>query len=138
MNKKLDELLCDRYPSIFADRNKPKTHTNMCFGFTCGDGWFDLIDTLCERLQFWTNKTGASQVVAFQVKEKFGALRFYVKGEITREQQGMIDMAQRLSERLCDQCGCPGQRMTCGPLVITRCSKHMPSDATPLQNIDLS
>lgn len=110
----------------------------MCFGFTCGDGWFDLINTLCERLQFWTENNDAHQVVAFQVKEKYGALRFYVKGEITREQQGIIDMAQRLSERLCDQCGCPGQRMTCGPRVITRCNKHMPSDATPLQNIDLS
>ena len=50
MRKELDEELCRKYPLIFADRNKPMTETAMCWGFDCGDGWFNLIDVLCGML----------------------------------------------------------------------------------------
>ena len=52
----------------------------MPFGFEHGDSWFDLVWTLCERLETVVaaaeTKTGRSFHV-HQVKEKFGALRFY-------------------------------------------------------------
>ena len=69
MKKELDALLCSRYPLIFADRHAPMTQSCMYWGFSCGDGWFDLIDTLCARLQFATDHNKAPQVVATQVKE---------------------------------------------------------------------
>ena len=50
MKKELDEALCAKYPLIFADRNKPMTETAMCWGFECGDGWYNLIDVLCGML----------------------------------------------------------------------------------------
>lgn len=50
MRKELDEALCAKYPLIFGDRNKPMTETAMCWGFCCGDGWYNLIDTLCAHL----------------------------------------------------------------------------------------
>lgn len=50
MRKELDEALCAKYPLIFADRNKPMTETAMCWGFECGDGWYNLIDVLCGML----------------------------------------------------------------------------------------
>jgi len=50
MRKELDEALCAKYPLIFGDRNKPMTETAMCWGFCCGDGWYNLIDTLCGLL----------------------------------------------------------------------------------------
>ena len=84
----------------------------MFFGFP-GNGWFDLIDVLAERLQFWTNRRGAPQVIAEQVKEKLGLLEVYVDAanrddHITGEQKGMIRMASAMSERLCEVCGHPG------------------------------
>lgn len=50
MRKELDEALCAKYPLIFADRNKPMNQTAMCWGFECGDGWYNIIDTLCALL----------------------------------------------------------------------------------------
>jgi hypothetical protein len=48
-----------------------------------------------------------SQVVATQVKEKFGTLRFYVAGgdDYVR---GIIDLAEYLSGTVCETCGKPG------------------------------
>ena len=50
MNKHLDDYLCKKYPKIFAERNLPMTETCMCWGFP-GDGWFFLIDNLCQHIQ---------------------------------------------------------------------------------------
>ena len=84
----------------------------MYWGFP-GNGWFDLIDTLAERLQFWTDRRGAVQLIVEQAKEKLGLLEVYVDAanrddHITGEQRGMLRMASAMSERLCEVCGCPG------------------------------
>ena len=50
MRNALDEALCAKYPLIFRDRNAPMTQTAMCWGFSCGDGWYTLIDQLCRML----------------------------------------------------------------------------------------
>ncbi len=50
MKKELDEALCAKYPQIFKDRNAPMTQTAMCWGFECGDGWYNIIDVLCGLL----------------------------------------------------------------------------------------
>jgi hypothetical protein len=47
MRKELDEALCAGYPLIFKNRNGSPQETLMCFGFEVGDGWFNIIDTIC-------------------------------------------------------------------------------------------
>ncbi len=47
MRQELNAHLCQRYPDVFRDRHGEKTKTRMCWGFGCGDGWFDIIDGLC-------------------------------------------------------------------------------------------
>lgn len=130
MRDELDKLLCDRHPKIFADRIRSVEETAMGFGFSCGDGWFDLIDTLCEILQHETEKNNAPQIIASQVKEKFGALRFYVRGGATGEQCGMIAMAEAMSTRICDECGKPARRLGNELWIMTRCQEHAPDGAT--------
>jgi hypothetical protein len=108
----LDRLPCARYPQIFARRNLPMDKSCMFWGFP-GNGWFDLIDTLAERLQFWTDRSPAPQAIAEQVKEKVGTLEVYVDAanrddHITGEQKGMIRMASAMSAKLCEVCGRPG------------------------------
>ncbi len=129
MRKDLDDLLCQRYPLIFAERNLLKTQTCMCWGFSCGDGWYGLIDALCERLQFATDHNHAPQVVAMQVKEKFGELCFYPRATPSPEQQGMIQLAEALSARICDQCASPGKTLVHNFWHTTRCAEHAPEDA---------
>lgn len=130
MKKEFDALLCQRYPLIFADRHRSIEESCMGQGFSCGDGWFDLINALCERLQFWTDHNDAPQVVAAQVKEKWGQLRFYTQGGASPEQSGMITMAEAVSACLCEQCGKPGQMLVYrGRWCMTRCADHAPEGA---------
>lgn len=50
MKEELDRKLVEKYPLIFKDRYKPMTETAMCWGFSHGDGWYNIIDTLCGLL----------------------------------------------------------------------------------------
>jgi ribosomal protein S27E len=62
------------------------------------------------------------QVVATQVKEKFGTLRFYAQGgnECTH---GMIQMAEAMSAVTCEMCGAPGTTGGKG-WIRTLCARH--------------
>jgi hypothetical protein len=51
MKKELDEALVAKYPKIFKYRHAPMTHTAMCWGFDCGDGWYNIVDVLCGNIQ---------------------------------------------------------------------------------------
>lgn len=130
MKTELDVRLCQRYPLIFAERASSKQTSGTGRAITCGDGWFDLIDALCERLQFWTDQHQAPQVVAVQVKEKWGALCFYPSLGASQEQLGMIHMAEAMSARICAQCGKPGQTLVHADWFMTRCAQHAPAGAS--------
>jgi hypothetical protein len=120
MKDDLVELLRQRYPQIFAQRPE----------ILCGDGWYDLVDALCESLQFATDYNKAPQVVAVQVKEKFGGLTFQGR-DANEAQRAMIGMAAAMSARLCEQCGQPGQVLVHNSLYLTRCAAHAPAGAMP-------
>jgi len=122
MTPDLDRALCERYPLMFAERSQPMTKTAMFWGFDCDDGWYTLIDTLCTALQQETDSGNAPQVVATQVKEKYGGLRFYVHSASQR-QMAMIDFAESLSERTCEICSFPGTQNQ-DDWVRTRCKGH--------------
>lgn len=76
MKTELQKKLFDKYPIIFQDRNKPMTETCMCWGVDTGDGWYNLIDKLCSELMYISKKHDVI-IIADQVKEKYGTLRFY-------------------------------------------------------------
>jgi hypothetical protein len=152
----------------------------MCWGFECGDGWYNILDNLCETIQNhingvlqhnkfiaknnamiaacksgdwtkfeaayssdWYNKNPdyvkklresidlreespfspeIPQVVALQVKEKYGALRFYISGGDDYV-EGVVSLAESLSEDTCEICGSPGERNDAG-WIMTRCEHH--------------
>jgi len=127
MKEELDNILCERYPKIFADRYKPMTETAMCWGFNIGDGWYQIIDSLCGQIQNhidWQNRRGVeiTQVVATQVKEKFGGLRFYYEGGDDTV-DGMVRMAESWASNTCEQCGQPGRTRGHG-WIYTSCDTH--------------
>lgn len=125
MREELDQRLCERYPRIFSQRWGDMTETAMCWGFECGDGWYEILDALCCSIQSYINSNphhNVSQVVATQVKEKFGTLRFYVDGG-NDYTDGMIRMAEVLSERTCEQCGASGKMRGAGWLYVA-CDQH--------------
>ena len=103
MNAKNTQYLLKKHPKIFSDADKPPTESLMCFGFECGDGWVGIIDKLCQRLQRLSDESGF-QVTAFQVKEKFGGLRFYVNGT-DKAMDDAIDFFCEMSYYVCEVCG---------------------------------
>lgn len=122
MNEELDKTLVEKFPKIFADRYKSAQETCMCWGFECGNGWYNLIDSLCSCIQHYLDyKTEVPQLVATQVKEKFGGLRFYYRGgdEYVR---GLVDMASYLSNSTCEICGNFGKIKDDGWIKV-RCDK---------------
>lgn len=118
MIQHLQDKIFDRYPAIFAENNLPRDESAMCRGLECDDGWFTLIETLCRVLQAETDHGEAPQVVATQIKEKFGRLRFRVRNASER-QRAMIEFAEAMSESICETCGasvndlgvCPGGKI---------------------------
>jgi len=76
MEKELEEILVKKYPAIFKDYGGDVRKTCMGWGMSCGDGWFTLLDDLCGDINHLI-KGKDIEVVARQVKEKFGGLRFY-------------------------------------------------------------
>jgi hypothetical protein len=74
---------------------------NNCSKEDVGPGWGYLIDILEYHL---TNEPQIIDVV--QIKEKFGTLRFYIDYE--KEYPKIIDLIERLSEFICEQCAKPG------------------------------
>ena len=199
MNKKNTKYLYDTYPEIFQDKDKSAQETCMCWGFECGDGWFQIIDTLCSAIQshvdnpawkpkdnivtqqlkrlhnrfIWNKlihptlswyylrdvprtyndkdpnyatyeskwraynkrqdtlslkiayhkppKDPDRQVIAAQVKEKYGGLCFYYSGgdDYIR---GLVVMAQRMSYNTCELCGATHNvKQYSGGWIVTRC-----------------
>ena len=76
MEEELEETLVKKYPDIFKDHGGDPRKTCMAWGLAVGDGWYVLLDDLCGDLKDIIGKKDI-QVIAHQVKEKFGGLRFY-------------------------------------------------------------
>lgn len=120
MSPELEQKIFNEYPKIFKDNTKSPQETCMCWGLEVGDGWYQLIDVLCEALTYtfitsvevdeedgkrlgielsrWKDedkgryffRVEPPQVVADQVKEKFGTLRFYYHLEYSEDNKSLI------------------------------------------------
>jgi hypothetical protein len=51
MKQELDKLLCEKYPKMMVNRNKDMQETCMCWGFECGDGWYNILNQLMGNIQ---------------------------------------------------------------------------------------
>lgn len=158
MNEEKANTLYKKYPKILSN-----------VYFEIGDGWYDIIDTLCFQIQNhidWSRQQKArvllinraikssqkgndwlmkklyepnyaarlirggiqevpeacGQVVAIQVKEKFGTLRFYYDGG-DQYVRGAVSMAEGLTERVCETCGNPG-KICGGNWIRVTCDLH--------------
>lgn len=51
MNPQLDAELVKNHPHLFADRFGDLRSTAMCWGFECGDGWYELLKEAADKLE---------------------------------------------------------------------------------------
>ena len=137
MNIDLDKLLCEKYPKMMVNRHKDMQETTMCWGFECGDGWYNILNQLMSQIQHhidwkqdrkerFNQGDGCIQVTLDQVKEKFGTLRIYYSGgdEYIR---GLVSMAQAMSGSTCEVCGNAG-KFRGKSWFYTACDEHAKDD----------
>jgi hypothetical protein len=108
MNADNTKKLYDRFPALYAEHSLPMTQTCMCWGFECDNGWFDLIWMLSLALEDESKQSNAP-IVAQQVKEKFGGLRFYISGN--ERAYSLAYLAENASYQVCETCGSNSGRM---------------------------
>lgn len=115
MDKKLEKKLVEKYPTLYSKYGGDIKETCMGWGMTCGDGWYKLLDELSSKLE-------PLNVVAAQVKEKFGGLRFYLEPcdeNVYDKVNEIIDEAEQRSYKVCEICGKEGQLRRGGWLQTT-------------------
>ena len=102
-SKTFNTALFRRFKKFFRHR---KDLMQSLMGFGCGThrGWNAIIWRLTEGIE--KAKPGKDFEIV-QVKEKFGGLRYYVS-TASEEIFGLIDAAERLSYKTCEECGDKG------------------------------
>ena len=130
------DTLYEKYPNLFANKDKTPMESCMAFGIECNFGWYDIISDLCfvikqhERNIEGNNKYRISQnkepveyysVKFDQIKEKFGGLRVYFTGGDDYI-KGLVRMAECWSYRTCESCGEKGEPNKKG-WIVTLCDK---------------
>jgi len=122
VSPELDDLLCSRYPKLFAERHN--ADLSMGRGFTCGDGWFQRVDQLCRDIQAAADNGEIRQPLARQVKEKWGKLRTYWRPYDDKIFELAVVAEDRSSE-ICGICGSAGEMVKPSRgWVRVRCEEH--------------
>lgn len=80
----------------------------MGWGFECGDGWYQLLYDLSQKLVNYQAEHSELNIEAEQVKSKFGTLRFHLDGGDGATQE-MIDRACLRASGTCEITGKPGE-----------------------------
>ena len=126
MGANTTEELIEKYPKIFKDYEGNPGRVNW---LDLPKGWVPIIDKLCGCIQFYVDhhtkytKEGPikpEQVECFQMKEKFGGLRFYTNGH-DNVVEGMITMAEYICDHTCDQCGSEEDLGTTSGWITIKC-----------------
>lgn len=117
-----DVQLKDKYPEILKNLGGDPSKTCMSWmhgGIDIGDGWIPLLKKLFDFCQFNHDRNGYPQLVAEQIKEKFGTLRFYYHFEECKTDhphkkseeylEGAIEFASFLTSEICEFCGKPSK-----------------------------
>jgi len=141
MKKSLENQILLRCPTIYRDSHLGPKENLMCFGFECGDGWFQIIYDLSVAIEEQAEKLKADGVPmeqlpsVCQVKEKFGGLRYYVNnlfGDIDK----LIDAAEVQSQQTCDVCGGPAQCQYVNDWLRTICNTCADKQAANSRSVE--
>ena len=103
MSPEKEKVLFESFPLLYSELTY----------LECGDGWFDLIYDLSEKLEVLIRKYIVENLkdeilpYADQIKEKFGYLRFNMNYYIY-DTMDLIEEYVRKTQKVCEICGAKG------------------------------
>jgi hypothetical protein len=92
MKQELDKLLCERYPKMMVNRHMPMMETCMCWGFECGDGWFNILDQLMGNIQHH---------IDWKEKQRDGAIKY--NNMVSQCREGIFNLFEEDMKTIIDQ-----------------------------------
>jgi len=127
MDKKLEDELFERFKQFFPNgRDVDPTKSLMQWGFSHGNGWYDLLRDMFVKLEAVVGTKYEIEVI--QVKQKFGALRVYITPpheDVSQQVYNIIWQAEMKSSSTCEKCGKKGTLKKVNRiLVLTLCDEH--------------
>jgi hypothetical protein len=124
MDQEFQNKLFQKYPNFFINKDKSPQHSCMAWGIECGNGWFELLSSLCWTIKQyedniiwqteWSQKTNPEYKSDYfpvkfdQIKEKYGGLRIYFTGG-DEYVEGAVSMSENYSYKVCEICGNAGK-----------------------------
>ncbi|QAU48842.1 hypothetical protein [Bradyrhizobium guangzhouense] len=114
----------------------PKGHPERASGYPwCEQGWQGLLERMCSRIEAALRH--GERIHFSQVKEKFGELRVYWRGEVSPETADRImhaiSLARARSACTCEECGDEGRLYNKSGFYMTRCSQHAQGVEVPAE-----
>lgn len=104
MNDILTEQMYAEFPDLYRGRTRPPRDSAMCWGFECGDGWYQILYDLSKELTDYMLQHPPLRLEVMQVKSKFGNLRFHLDySDLVTEE--IISRARDRSDLVCEVTG---------------------------------
>jgi hypothetical protein len=101
----------------------------------CEEGWRDLLERAYARIEAALVEGGTFRVL--QIKEKFGALRFYWCGDMPDTAKAKVEEAIALavarSACTCEICGAEGRLYNRDGWLATACPEHAKGELKPIR-----
>jgi hypothetical protein len=127
MKEKHIKALIKDFPNLYRNARKSSSESCMHWGFTCGDGWFDILYQMSAQIEARALQHGLDcesdeWPAARQIKEKFGGLRcsfFHGEG---MDISDLVDAATEKANGTCERCGEPGE-IRDGGWMVNLCDK---------------
>lgn len=106
LRNSFEDRLIGFYPALFPVRGLPNVDAQRT-RILCGDGWFPLIEMLCDEVQELIDSRGLPQVTIIGFSEKFGGMRVSYQGD-SEPVRKLVEAAERASFGFCEVCGIAG------------------------------
>lgn len=147
MDDALQQQIFDAAPVFYQKRSLPCTHTCMCWGIECGDGWFKPLLEFSKKAEAVNEllRPYGCCIVADQVKSKWADIRVYwdivpLKEDVQEDLcehdefivktieslfENAVDHLESECENTCEICGAKGDYnnkiFTCGSWLTHKC-----------------
>ena len=116
------EKMLETYPELFGTNLTPQ-NSLMVFGIETGKGWGDVVLSFLPKLSKIVKENNIEDFRIVQIKEKFGTLRVYTRGDTSEGIKELISEMEDICDYTCDKCGSKEGKLRTNGWVRVRCDE---------------